>query len=384
MTFKKKIGQILRFIKELKKIVDYSFKNIMFTLFDFWKLNREKGITTEEYFQFELDRRDAEFRNSFLGVNEQRYYLDFLNPKKYYILARNKYLTHKLLDNTGVRKSELYCYYHPEGSVLQSGEIANDLQGVIKLLKAKKVSKCVIKTTESSTGKNVLVIKNITYANNDCTLQLFNGEKINLSDYLSNIPLIFESLISQTKQLASFNESSVNTVRFMTTLYPDGEAKIIAAFIKIGRKGRCVDNAGSGGNIDACIDIETGELKYTIQFDGWRQIKDITYHPDSGNIIDGVKIDKWEEIKNEVKSFQKSFPWVKAAGWDIAITEDGPLVIEVNDMWDRTGQYFIRKGWRREIRDCYFAWMKTGVKYPLGRLEQNLDKRKLNKIINQK
>lgn len=384
MTIRKKIGQTFRFFKEIKKISTYSSRNVVFILFDFWKLYKQKGITTEEYFQFELDKRDTEFRNSFLGVNEQRYYLDFLNPKKYYIIARNKYLTHKLLEDTGVRKSELYCYYHPEGDVLQSSEIANNLQGVIKILKTKKVFKCVIKTTESSTGKNVLVINNITYENNDCTLHLFNGEKINLSDYLSDVPLIFESLIYQTKQLASFNESSVNTVRFMTTLFPDGEAKIIATFIKIGRKGRCVDNAGSGGNVDACIDIETGKLKHTIQFDGWKQIKDIIHHPDNGNPIDGVVIDNWKDIKKQVLCFQKSFPWVKAAGWDIAITEAGPLVIEVNDMWDRTGQYFIRKGWRKEIRNCYFAWMETGIKYPFGRLEQNINKRKLNKIINKR
>lgn len=81
MIIRKKISQLLSFIKGLKKIVDYSSKSVFFILFDFWKLNRIKGITTEEYFQFELERQDSEFRNSFLGVNEQRYYLDYLNPK---------------------------------------------------------------------------------------------------------------------------------------------------------------------------------------------------------------------------------------------------------------------------------------------------------------
>lgn len=381
MTIKKEIGQTLRFIKEFKKIVDYSSKNIMFTLFDFWKLNRQKGITTEEYFQFEIDRRDTEFRNSFLGINEQRYYLDFLNPKKYYILARNKYLTHKLLENTGVRKSELYCYYHPEGNVLLNDEIANNLQGVIKILKNKKVIKCVVKTTESSSGKDVLVVNHIHYTKNECILQLYDDTKINLSDFLSNIPLIFESLIKQTKQLSSLNESSVNTIRFMTTLYPNSEVKIIATFIKIGRIGKCVDNAGSGGNVDACIDTETGEIKFPIQFDGWRKIKDITHHPDSGMPIDGIVIHNWESIKRQVKDFQKSFPFIKAAGWDIAITEEGPLVIEVNDMWDRTGQYFIRKGWRNEIRDCYFAWKETGVKYPFVRANNLLSNKKIKRIV---
>lgn len=40
------------------------------------------------------------------------------------------------------------------------------------------------------------------------------------------------------------------------------------------------------------------------------------------------------------------------------ITDEGPVVLEVNDRWDATGQFFICHGWRDEIRDCYFAWKK--------------------------
>ena len=72
---------------------------------DYLNLFRTKGLTREEYVEFEFDKRDEAFRESFLGLNEQRFYLDYLNPIKYYSLARNKYLAHKILENTGVRKS---------------------------------------------------------------------------------------------------------------------------------------------------------------------------------------------------------------------------------------------------------------------------------------
>ena len=78
---------------------------------DYLALYRAKGLTKEEYYDFEFENQDASFRNSFLGLNEQRFYLEYLNPVKYYSLARNKYLAHKLLENTGVRKTELFCYY---------------------------------------------------------------------------------------------------------------------------------------------------------------------------------------------------------------------------------------------------------------------------------
>ena len=330
---------------------------------DYQELLERIGLTTEEYYQFEFEKRDEAFRNGFLCLNEQRLYLDYLNPIKYYALARNKYLTHKILDDTGVRKAELYCYYQPEARFVAGSENTSDLVGVLGALKAKDVQSCVIKTTESSHGDNVWVIKAIDYLENDARMVRYDGNEILLSSVLGQEALIFESVVCQTRQFASFNESSVNTVRFMTTLYPDGSAKVIATFIKIGRAGSCVDNAGAGGNVDVCVDTETGETKYAIQYDGWRNIKEIDVHPDSGNPLNGVVIDNWIAIKEEVKRFQQAFPYCKAAGWDIAITDDGPVVIEVNDFWDRTGQYFIRRGWRNEIRDCYLAWKETGKNF---------------------
>ena len=348
---------------------------------DYRALFETKGLTTEEYYEFEFEKQDEEFRRTFLGLNEQRFYLDYLNPKKYYSLARNKYLAHKMLEGTGVRKSELYCYYQPEGRFATNDEKASNLGEVLRILKHKDVQSCVIKPTESSHGDNVWVIRTIDYQEDDAVMTRFDGEKISLSSVLGQDALIFESVVYQTKQFAAFNESSVNTVRFMTLLYPDGEVKIIAVFFKVGRQGECVDNAGSGGNVDGTVDIETGELYNVIQFDGWRKIKEIECHPDSGCRLNGVVIENWESIKEEVKKFQQAFPYCKAAGWDIAITDDGPVVIEVNDFWDRTGQYFIRRGWRDEIRDCYFAWKRTGKQFMMSRDRNMLKRSHLERIV---
>ncbi|MBQ6087133.1 MAG: hypothetical protein IJK96_03640 [Bacteroidales bacterium] len=345
-----------RSLRNWAKTIDSGKQGRRRIVADYKKLFKSKGLTTDEYFDFEFEKRDEGFRQSFLGLNEQRFYLDYLNPVKYYSLARNKYLAHKTLENTGVRKSELYCYYQPEARYIASDECAGDLSGVLHILESKGIESCVIKTTESSHGDNVWVIKDIQFEERDAMLTRFDGSVIRLSEILGKEPLIFESVVHQTKQFADFNETSVNTVRFMTTLYPDGTAKIIATFVKIGSPGRCVDNAGEGGNVDACIDVETGEIKDAVLFNGWRKTIEIDKHPDSGVQLNGVFVENWQLIKEEVKRFQQAFPYCKAAGWDIAITEDGPVVIEVNDFWDRTGQYFIRRGWRNEIRDCYLAW----------------------------
>ncbi len=350
-------------------------------ILDYLELYRTKGLTKDEYYDFGFEKQNTDFRESFLGLNEQRYYLDYLNPVKYYSLARNKYCAHKMLDETGVRKSVLYCYYQPEARFISSDECTSSLDEVLKVLKSKDVHSCVIKTTESSHGDNVRVIKDISYQEQDAVLVCYDDQELMLSSVLGQDALIFESTIHQTKQFAAFNGSSVNTVRFMTTLWPDGTAKVIATWFKVGRAGKCVDNAGSGGNVDAAVDLETGKIYNVVQFDGWRNTKEINCHPDSGNLINGVVIENWEEIKAEVIRFQQAFPYCKAAGWDIAITDDGPVIIEVNDFWDRTGQYFIKKGWRNEIRECYLAWKKTGKDYTTGSLRLPLTDKRIIRLF---
>lgn len=363
MSIRNSIATAYRAIQLARK---YPASQRLKVMRDYISLYRAKGLTPEEYYEFEFEKRSEEFCRDFLGLNEQRYYLDLLNPLKYFSLARNKYMAHKMLENTGVRTSELYCYYQPEATYAENTECAGDIDGILRILKTKGTRSCVIKTTESSHGDNVWVIQNIDYQDDDATLTRFDGQQMLLSSVLSNEPLIFESLVHQTEQFAAFNASSVNTVRFMTALYPDGSAKVISTFIKIGRAGRCVDNAGGGGNVDVCVDVATGKICHAIQFDGWHRVKEIDSHPDSGNPLNGVVIENWESVKAEVIRFQQAFPYCKVAGWDIAITNEGPVVIEVNDFWDRTGQFFIHRGWRNEIRDCYLAWKATGKDYSVG------------------
>ena len=376
-----RLARLLLQTMRLASKIEMPFWKKCWMLIDYLSLYRTKGITADEYYSFEFERRDALFRDSFMGLNEQRFYLDYLNPIKYYSFARNKYITHKILDHTGIRTTELLCYYHPEATYNDSDECACCLNDVLRILTEKKVDSFVIKATEASHGHDVCVVKSISYQDTDATLVGFNGQVFALSEVLGEEPLIFESLIVQSKQFSDFNSSSVNTVRFMTTLWPDGTARVIACFMKVGRSGNCFDNAGDGGNVDACVDVETGEIKYAVQFDGWRRVKEINVHPDSGIQLNGVIIRNWETIKSEVIKFQQAFPFCKAAGWDIAFTEDGPVVVEVNDFWDRTGQLFIRRGWRNEIKDCYLAWKRTGKSYDMCRQPNALRSSHLKKIV---
>lgn len=365
--FRKEIAFCYHLFSLSRKYKEYSFYKRILVMFDYYKLYKKKRLNMDEYYEYEFENCSNEFRDTFLGMIEQGFYLKTLNPIKYYTLARNKYLAHLCLEKAGIPMPQLLGYYNPyiENAI---EDFAKHLIGLQK----KDNIPFVIKATESSHGEGVYVVKSVITENENIYLNLINGKKVSLNEILSHKDeLIVESLIQQTEQFKNLNKTSVNTVRFMTTLYPNGEAKVIATFIKIGREGAYVDNAGAGGNIDANIDVETGEINKVIKFSGFRNTQKIDCHPDTGLRLEGVIIDNWEEIKSKVISYQKAFPFVKAAGWDIAITDDGPVVIEVNDSWDRTGQLFIQRGWKNEIKDCFDAWDKIGYRPQIERSTNN-------------
>lgn len=327
---------------------------------DYYFLKRKIQISFYEYYSFEFEKQTEVFRNSFLSYNNKYKYLEILNPRKNYILARNKYFTHLLLGNTGIEKTELFCYYNPT-SIIENKSIGYDYKSILKILKDKNIEKCMIKTTESTHGKGIFLIISIDYKDNSCYLNNFDGQIFELSQLLKKEPLIFESVIEQTEQFKLFNLSSVNSIRFLTILLPTGKAEVISAVLKIGKNGSCVDNAGNGGNIDTVVNIETGEVHSAMQFDGWRKTKMINHNPENGVLLEGVFIDNWHAIKNKVIQYQQAIPFLRAIGWDIALTDKGPVVIEMNDFWDESGQLFLGKGWKQEIESCYNEWIKYGV-----------------------
>ena len=85
-------------------------------------------------------------------------------------------------------------------------------------------------------------------------------------------------------------------------------------------------NNGSGGMV-VPIDIETGKTKYP----GTDLFEHVYYkHPISNKDLVGVKIKDWDECVELVKKASKLCPTLKYIGWDVAVSVDGPCLIEAN------------------------------------------------------
>lgn len=92
-----------------------------------------------------------------------------------------------------------------------------------------------------------------------------------------------------------------------------------------------VDNLASGG-IAAAVDEKSGIVNTAGFYSDLTKSPELN-HPISGMPIKGYQIPYWSEIIQMVKEVAMLHPQNRSIGWDIAITENGPELIEGNHDW---------------------------------------------------
>lgn len=76
------------------------------------------------------------------------------------------------------------------------------------------------------------------------------------------------------------------------------------------------------------IDLETGRLRKYGSY--YYEYHHDTNHPVSGVKYEGYQIPCWNEITRMVVDLHQYFRGFLVLGWDIALTENGPVVVEIN------------------------------------------------------
>lgn len=136
---------------------------------------------------------------------------------------------------------------------------------------------------------------------------------------------LLEELIIQNKEWSKLNPKSINTIRVVTKCIK-GKSDIVFAVARIGSGQSIVDNFHQGG-VGVKVNIEKGILEGDA-ID--KKNNETEYIPSTKVVVDGFKIPYWEEIKKMTCEAAKINDKVNIVGWDVAITDNGPLLIEGN------------------------------------------------------
>lgn len=142
---------------------------------------------------------------------------------------------------------------------------------------------------------------------------------------------LVQPFLNQHPDVAKYHRASVNCVR-IASWQEGGKVEFLATAFKMGSGGYHEDHVMNGG-LAVRVDPATGALFKAARFSPKFKVGPIHEHPDSGIRFEGQVLPLWKETLDVVTAAARAFPNTAAIGWDVAVTQDGPVVIEGNCHW---------------------------------------------------
>ena len=284
-------------IKIARSISKKTKKNTLLILIDMIKCGFKYQAGYYDYQEFEFYNLNSEERKTYLTRGKNNEIVKKFNDKSSFYKFENKVEFNKIFDK----------YLKRNWMVLNSSNYTE-----FKEFFKTNIS-IIVKPIDDEGGNGV---EKFVYSDNINCKDLFDK-------LVSNNQLLIEECIKQHKEMNTLYDKSVNTMR-MFTFFKNGEAYFLQAVLKIGNGG-VVDNFSSGGMYTY---VSSDGDVYVDAID--RNDNIYTKHPISDSKIVGFKVPMFNEAVKLVKECAKVIPEVAYVGWDVAISENGPVIVEGN------------------------------------------------------
>lgn len=296
------------------------------------------GWYPDEYFLYHYEDLSDVQRQMVIGDREHSIIAEAMNDRK----------AAKLLSD----KWETYCLYQPYFQRVAIRVGGGDFSQFQVLLNQKK--RLILKPIDGTFGMGIQIV-------NAESLESGLIEKLR-HDYPKGF--IAEEVIEQDPRIAKLHPESVNTMRVITICY-NNEVEVLRAFIRIGRGKSVVDNASSSGFLTAC-DQHTGEI-LTVKDKKAGNV--YTTHPDTGCQLVGFHVPRWEEALDLAKQLALQQEGIHYAGWDLALTQNGWVMVEGNPRAQMGFQVSEQRGVRDDLMKILqrFNVLEPDVRFKPGR-----------------
>ena len=207
-----------------------------------------------------------------------------------------------------------------------------------------------LKPLEGECGRGVFKLE---ISDNIILLNGIKTEVRDLRDILNGgVYLAQRSILNQHHLLESIFEKSLNTIR-LVTVYNKVVQKVLplSAVLRVGVGDNHVDNWAAGG-LSIGIDLKNGKLKKYGFYKPGKGTK-TAFHPNSNLFFEDYLLPYWQEILNSAIKFHEKLRGLHSIGWDVAITENGPVFIEGNDNWELSLMQACNGGLNNTFEDFF-------------------------------
>lgn len=309
-----------------------------------------------EYYFFHVyrDEFSTQEKKRFAGWRREMRLDRALNTGAMRNLANDKLAFYQYMAEHGAPQPRLCAVF--------SGHAVN-LPGVVKLHDANDVERYLadpasspvfIKPVRGAQGRNAYSVS--APGPDGRSLVLSSGEAVDLHEFVAGLDTreqngwLFQERLHSDAVIARFSGNRLTSLRIIVIMNPDGP-EILGAVWKIPTGNNITDNfsVGHSGNMIGGIDLVTGRIGDMVQGAGWKNIA-TTHHPDTGADLDTAGfvdrcLPNWNEAKASCLEYAALFPDLRLQHWDIAMTDRGPLILEINvEGGMRTHQIVNRRG----------------------------------------
>lgn len=305
-----------------------------------------RGFTPLEFYLYGFYQKGKSARGYVPNRWIEREFRAKLNPMPYAGLVKNKLLFFHFYSRRNLPVPRVLGLFHPEFGTTREDTYLRSLYDLEKLLKEAECRYLVAKPPCSLGGKGMMLLERAApdELRNLETSEIFNIEGFFdrlRSDITNRQPredsctgYLLQEYVKCHPSMNPLGGRALNTVRIATLKDARGAVHLDFAMVRIARPDAVTDNLHRGGVV-AGIELSTGRINdvtygYETDEGPWveRKPKDV------GSLFPDRKVPQWGRMVETVIKFHAVLEGVRSIGWDVALSEHGPVVIEGNDNWD--------------------------------------------------
>jgi hypothetical protein len=288
-------------------------------------------LTPQEYFYYRLwdPLMPLAEKRRFVGKRAQNAMHLACNSPYWYCAAADKILFHTIMSGAALPIPDLIAI-SAAGRTIPGVPNLTDVDALASLLRRPEFYPLFIK--EVGGKYSLSVISADAYDPMTDEVVLLGGDRRSpesiAGELLSPRGYLVQRRLRPTPALATLFGPRLWSVRVFV-IYGAVGSRIHRATAKIATGSNPADNYWRPGNMLGAIDLNSGQIVRVVRGAGAElQIDDV--HPDTGQPIVGAQISEWNRVIEIVLAAAPIFAGIHSQSWDVALTEQGPVLLELN------------------------------------------------------
>jgi hypothetical protein len=337
--------QITKFCRKAAQIYGTSYLRVF--LYSF-RLCHQRRFSPDEAFRLGLFNPDLsnDELSKYISRKKLTKIQEAINPISWASLLKDKGIFYRYCMALGVPIPKLYAIFLKKVAGWSCGSpVLTSREDWKKLFDCQLPEAFIVKPAQGAYGEGLNIFSRSNKRFIDASGQAY--ESVDLYDALLSNPqhesfIIQEQLNNHPELIRLTGIQALQTVRFITIVDKNSRCSILHAHFKpiIGQYFVDTFIDGLTGNVEAAISLNDGFLKPANQImANGSGPTIIPIHPKTGIPFEGFQLPLWPQTCRLVKETSLKFLPIRTIGWDVAITPDGPLIVEGNIWWDPPNQH---------------------------------------------